>query len=88
MDTLNPEALAEWGEEEGAPAAEVRPNVQRNVTAQMITGYVVDEGELPRESAEPFGRYLHEMWNDYVETEVLTQRELITGALAFWRGHA
>ena len=88
MDELNPEALAEWGEEEGAPDTDVRPNVQRDVTADMIADYVVDEGELPRESAGPFGRYLHQTWNDYVESETLTQRDLIAGALAFWRGHA
>lgn len=88
MDKLNPEALAEWGEEEGAPDAEVRPGVQRDVTAHMIADYVVDGGGLPRESAEPFGRYLHQAWNDYVESETLTQRDLIAGALAFWRGHA
>ena len=88
MTRLNPDALAEWGEEEGAHANEVRPNVQRDVTAHMITAYVVDEGELPRVSAEPFGEYLHQNWNDYVENETLTQRDLIAGALEFWRGHA
>lgn len=88
MDKLNPDALAEWGEEEGAPDVDVRPGVQRDVTPEMIADYVTDEGELPRVSAEPFGRYLHRAWNDYVESETLTQRDLIAGALAFWRGHA
>jgi hypothetical protein len=88
MDKLNPDALAEWGEEESAPDEDVRPGVQRDVTAQMIADYVTDEGDLPRESAEPFGQYLHQAWNDYVESETLTQRDLIAGALAFWRGTA
>jgi hypothetical protein len=86
MDKLNPDALAEWGEEEGAPADQVRANVQRDVTPQMITDYVVAEDELPQESAEPFGSYLHEHWNDYVEYEEITQRALIAGALEYWRG--
>lgn len=88
MDKLNPDALAEWGDEDGAPADEVRPNVQRDVTPQMITAYVLAEGELPSESAEPFGKYLHQEWNDYVESEELTQRALIEGALSYWRGGA
>lgn len=88
MDKLNPDALAEWGDEEGAPADEVRPNVQRDVTPQVIAAYIIEEGELPRVSAEPFGEYLHQTWNDYVENETLTQRELIAGALEFWRGNA
>ena len=88
MDKLNPDALAEWGDEEGAADAEVRPNVQRDVTPQMITNYVIEQAELPRESAEPFGAYLHEHWNDYVDYEELTQRALIAGALEFWRGNA
>lgn len=86
MDKLNPDALAEWGDEDGAPADEVRPNVQRDVTPEMITAYVIEEGELPEESARPFGEYMHAQWNDYVESETVTQRDLISGGLAFWRG--
>lgn len=88
MDKLNPEALAEWGEEEGAPAEDVRPGVQRDVTPEMIADYMVETNKLPRESAEPFAEYLHQTWNDYVEGEPLTQRDLIAGALEFWRGNA
>ena len=44
-------------------------------------------GELPHESAAPFGEYLHQMWNDYVENETLTQRDLVAGALEYWRGN-
>jgi hypothetical protein len=86
MNKLNPDALAEWGDEEGAPDDQVRPGVQRDVDARMIAEYVIKQNELPRPSAEPFGEYLHQHWNDYVENEPLTQRELIAGALAFWRG--
>jgi hypothetical protein len=86
MDKFNPDALAEWGDEDGAPAEEVRPGVQRGVTPRMITAYVVEAGELPEESARPFGEYLHEHWNDYVESETVSHRDLIGGALAFWRG--
>lgn len=86
MDKLNPDALAEWGDEDGAPDQDVRPNVQRDVTPEMIAAYVIEEGELPRESADPFGEYLHQAWNDYVENEELTQRALISGALEYWRG--
>ncbi|SOE25700.1 hypothetical protein [Streptomyces sp. OK228] len=86
MDKLNPDALAEWSDEEGAPAGEVRPGVQPNVTPEMIADYVVDAGELPRESAEPFGEYLHRTWNDYVEGADITHRDLVAGALAYWRG--
>ncbi|MFE9810685.1 hypothetical protein [Streptomyces sp. NPDC005548] len=87
MDKLNPNALAEWGDEEGAPDADVRPDVQRDVTPEMITDYVIAEGELPDVSARPFGEYLHQQWNDYVENEEMTQRDLIAGALEFWRGN-
>ncbi|WP_333743822.1 hypothetical protein [Streptomyces ardesiacus] len=87
MAKLDPNALAEWGDEEGAPANEVRPGVQRDVTSEMITDYVVEAGHLPRESAEPFGEYLHTAWNDYVECETLRQKDLIEGALEFWRGN-
>lgn len=41
MSKLNPDALAEWGDEEGAPAEDVRPGVQRDVTPGMIADYVV-----------------------------------------------
>ncbi|MFJ4627149.1 hypothetical protein [Streptomyces sp. NPDC088847] len=86
MSKLDPDALAEWGDEEGAPAEDVRTGVQRDVTPEMITAYVVEAGELPQESAEPFGEYLHQQWNDYVESENITHRDLIHGALAYWRG--
>lgn len=88
MDKLIPDALAEWGDEESAPAEDVRPGVQRDVTPEMIAEYVITEGLLPRESAEPFGQYLHQAWNDYVEGENLTQRDLISGALEYWRGNS
>jgi hypothetical protein len=86
VDKLNPDALAEWSDEQGTPDPEVRPNVQRDVTPQMITAYVIAIEALPSESAQPFGEYLDHAWNDYVETENVTQRDLITGALDYWRG--
>ncbi|MCC9686893.1 hypothetical protein [Streptomyces sp. MNU103] len=86
MDQLNPDALAEQYDEQGAPAEDVREGVQRDVTPEMITAYVVELGELPQESAGPFGEYLHEVWSDYVEDQDVTQREVVAGALAYWRG--
>ncbi|WP_399142202.1 hypothetical protein Q3A86_33215 [Streptomyces sp. NBUA17] len=88
MDKLNPDALAEWDDEMGAPDNEVRTGVQRDTTPEMIADYVIAEGELPEQSARPFGEYLHISWNDYVEYEEITQRDLIAGALEFWRGKA
>lgn len=88
MFRIDPDALAEWSDEEGAPDDQVRPNVQRDVTPEMIAEYVVTEGELPEQSARPFGEYLHQEWNDYVENEDMTHRDLIAGALEFWRGNA
>jgi len=86
MNKLNPDALAEWSDEEGRPASDIRPGVQPNVTPHMITAYVLELGALPRESAEPFSEYLHRMWNDYVESEDIKQKDLVAGALEYWRG--
>lgn len=86
MDKLNPDALAEWDDEQYADETEVRPGVQRDVTPDMITEYVIAEGALPEPSARPFGNYLHAVWNDWVEQQDITHRDLIAGALQFWRG--
>lgn len=86
MADLDPDALAAWDEEEHGYAGGGRLGVQLGVTPEMIAAYVSRKGFLPDESAVPFGNYLHEAWNDYVEGEDLTQGKLIEGALDFWRG--
>jgi hypothetical protein len=87
MAKLNPAALAEWDDEQGARPEDIRPGVQA-VDADMIAAYVVDTEELPQESARPFGQYLDSAWNDYIDPDnpALTNGDVISGALAFWRG--
>lgn len=86
MTKLNPDALAEQFDERGALAEDVREGVQRDVTPEMITAYVLELGELPKESAVPFGQYLAEVWFDYVEDQDVKQREVVADALDYWRG--
>lgn len=78
---LNPDALAESGDEE----LDDRDNVQP-VTEMMIYEYAVGKGELPRESARPFAEWLHEVWFDWNEDGELTNGKVIAGALQHWRG--
>ncbi len=82
MDKLNPDALAECGYD-----LDDRPQVQA-VTEMMICEYVIEAGELPRYSAAPFAAWLAEVWNDFNEDGDLTNRQVIAGALADWRGNA
>lgn len=87
MTKLDPSALAEWDEEQGACPQDVRPGVQP-VDADMIADFVVEAGELPRESAQPFGDWLDGVWNDYTDPGDPTQTngDVIAGALSYWRG--
>lgn len=85
MDKLNPEALAETSDEAGAPPEDVRPGVQP-VDQGMIREHVIQAGELPAVSARPFAEWLHQQWFDFAEEPGLTNREVIEGALAYWRG--
>ncbi|WP_406384065.1 hypothetical protein OHU25_41245 [Streptomyces sp. NBC_00117] len=52
----------------------------------MICAHVIEAEELPAESARPFAEYLDESWFDFVEEPGITNGEVITGALAYWRG--
>jgi hypothetical protein len=81
MEALNPDALATCGDND----LDTRRGVQ-DVTDLMITDYVVITGELPGESAGPFGAWLRQNWNDWNEDGELTNGAIITGALSFWRG--
>lgn len=56
------------------------------VDEAMIREYVIAAGELPEVSARPFAEWLHEQWFDFTEDSGLTNREVIEGALAYWRG--
>ena len=85
MPTLDPNALAEIGDEEGAPPEEVRPGVQP-VDEVMIRVYVITTNELPEESARPFAKWLHGVWFEFSEEPGPTNGEVIAGALAHWRG--
>lgn len=80
-DKLNPDALAECGDDELNSREGVQP-----VNAATILGYVLDQEELPPESARPFAGWLHEFWNDFNEDGELTNGAVISGALAHWRG--
>lgn len=83
MDRLNPDALAECGDGE----LDARDDVQE-VDADMIREYVISAGELPEESARPFAEYIEDRWYDYNEDGELTNGQVISGALAYWRGQA
>lgn len=78
---LNPKALAESGDSE----LDEREGVQE-VTEEMIRDYVTDQEELPAVSARPFAAWLHQDWNDWNEDGALTNGEVISGALDYWRG--
>jgi hypothetical protein len=52
----------------------------------MVAVYVTENKFLPQVSAEPFASYLSQVWHDFVDGEEITQRDLIDGALRFWRG--
>jgi hypothetical protein len=83
MDKLNPDALAESGDDE----LNGREGVQ-SVTPAMIREHVINSGELPSESARPFAAWIHECWNDWNEDGELSNGQVIAGALAYWRGQA
>lgn len=87
MVKLDPAALAEWDDEIEAGSEGIRPGVQ-SVDAGMIAAFVVEAEELPWESAQPFGQWLNEVWNDYTDRDnpALTNGDVIKGALAYWRG--
>ncbi|MFH9248209.1 hypothetical protein ACH4LK_22610 [Streptomyces lydicus] len=85
MPTLDPNALAEINEDEGAAPEDARPGVQP-VTEVMIRVYVITAGELPEVSARPFAKWLHGAWFDFSEEPGPTNGDIIAGALAHWRG--
>lgn len=78
---LNPDALATTGDVE----LDERDGVQE-VDVDMIREWVIAEQELPPESAGPFAEYIDREWNDYNDSGELTNRQVIEGALDFWRG--
>ena len=82
MDKLNPNALAECGDD-----LDDRPEVQP-VTEAMIYAYVTEKNELPPYSARPFAAWLFTVWNSFNEDGDNTNGDVITGALADWRGNA
>jgi hypothetical protein len=81
MDKLNPDALAESGDDE----LDAREGVQP-VTEMMLYEHIISTEELPPESARPFARWLDSEWNSWNEDGSLTNGEVIAGALAHWRG--
>lgn len=86
MEKLNPDAIAEWGEESGAPSEDIRPGVQP-VDSDMIFAYVTETDELPLDvSARAFANWLDGMWYEYSEPETYTNRQVIESALVDWRG--
>ncbi|PZT70183.1 hypothetical protein DN402_31690 [Streptomyces sp. SW4] len=82
MGHLNPDALAQSGTD-----LDERPTVQA-VTEDMIYQYVIEKGSLPVQSARAFAAWLDEVWNDFNEDGKHTNRDVIDGALAAWRGNA
>lgn len=84
-EKINPEALAEWGEEDGAAPEEVRSGVQP-VDEEMIRQYVEDNNLLPTYSAVPFAAWLDEYWYQHSEPSSITNGEVISGALVDWCG--
>ena len=81
MNKLNPDALGECGDVERDEREAVQP-----VTGPMIYEHVVNSGELPKESAKPFAKWLNAVWNSFNENGELTNGKIIAGALAHWRG--
>ncbi|WP_395759463.1 hypothetical protein OIE82_27055 [Streptomyces althioticus] len=79
---LNPDALAESGDEE----LDTREGVQE-VTEDMILSYVLCGNELPPESARPFAEWLEGVWFSFNEDGDKTNGQVISGALAHWRGY-
>lgn len=78
---INPNALAESGDYE----LDQRPGVQP-VTDHMIRHYAVEVLGLPVASAAAFAAWLDESWNGFNEDGVLTNGQVIEGALYDWRG--
>ncbi|TVZ96507.1 hypothetical protein [Streptomyces sp. BK340] len=83
MEKLNPNALAESGDND----LDERPKVQP-VTEAMIRAHVIGAEELPPYSARPFSAWLYETWNEFNADGKLTNGQVIAGALADWRGNA
>lgn len=56
----------------------------------MIREYVIRTEELPEVSAFPFAHWLNESWFDFVDDPEAnrTNGQVISGALAAWRGQA
>jgi hypothetical protein len=83
MDKLDPDALAESGDDELDARESVQP-----VTPAMIREHLRLTEELPSVSARSFAAWIHENWNDWNEDGDLTNGQVIAGALAHWRGQA
>lgn len=84
-DKLNPEALAEWGEEEGSPPEQVRDGVQP-VDEHMILDYVLEKNFLPDYSAQPFSEWLNLNFFQYSEPSTVTNAVVVEAALHDWCG--
>ncbi|MCX4799634.1 hypothetical protein OG497_37905 [Streptomyces sp. NBC_01242] len=84
MEEIKPNALAECGDVD----LDARPGVQE-VTEEMIYAFVIKTSELPVYSAKPFARWLHtEAWFNFNEDGTNTVGDVLSGALADWRGNA
>ncbi|BET51746.1 hypothetical protein RGQ21_67280 [Kitasatospora aureofaciens] len=79
---LNPDALAECGDDE----LDSRDGVQE-VTEDMILDYLLKAEELPLESAKPFAAWLDYNWYTWNENGENTVGQVINGALKHWRGY-
>jgi len=49
-----------------------------------------DGGQLPRESAQPFANWIHNVWDDFLgedeENDGVTTRKILEGAVEQWCG--
>lgn len=88
MTAFDPKALAMVYEEEGLSPGDprVRPGVQLGVDDEMIYQHVIDNHELPPESAKPFSEWAEAMWFEYNDGADLTNGAVVSGMLSFWRG--
>lgn len=85
-EKLDPKALAERSDEAGALEENIRPGVQP-VDEEMIFDYVLDQHELPEQSARPFADWINNVWYEFFDdAEGVTNGDVIKGALTEWCG--
>lgn len=77
-EKLDPNAIADDGND--IPG-------HQSVDEDMIHDYVMNTGQLPGESAEPFASWANEVWFDFNDgSGTMTNGQIIAGMLAYWRG--